>query len=81
MNVPDPQMDKALRGPGSAGIPASLSGEAMQGVNKRLLVFVLGCLAYRNMQATTDSGLPICGRQRGFYLANRHARYCRQTLA
>ncbi|MBG6076545.1 CHASE3 domain-containing protein [Polaromonas sp. CG_9.11] len=66
MTAPDPQMDKPLRGPGSAGISRNLSNEAMQPVNKRLLVeavlvFVLGCLAgvgwlaYRNMQAATNS--------------------------
>ncbi|WP_051675684.1 CHASE3 domain-containing protein [Polaromonas glacialis] len=67
MTASGPQTDKALRGPGSAGICASLPGKALPAfINKRLLVrallvFVLGCLAgvgwlaYRNMQAATDS--------------------------
>ena len=67
MTMPGLQTDKALRGPGSAGIFAGLPGKALPAfINKRrlveaLLVFVLGCLAgvgflaYRNMQAATDS--------------------------
>ena len=66
MTAPGPPLDKALRGRGSAGLSGSVSGEAMQAVNKRLLVevllvFIFGCLAgmgwlaYRNLQAATGS--------------------------
>ena len=67
MTMPGLQTDKALRGPGSVGICASLPGKALPAfINKRLLVeallvVVLGCLAgvgwlaCQNMQAATDS--------------------------